>query len=166
MNLVIYMQGANLPSGKNSDMLKITRVSTVNYLKIKSMAGTENTTLLKGTSIASTWTHWRLERISPVILHWDIKTDIFKNRQEVLYYRWLSTISLRGSIPISISYLRFQLLAFTTQVFLRYDHSLFLSKTLKKNLSSPSISSDGLSASVGSSLSWSPGSRRVQSSSY
>ena len=57
MNLVIYMQVVNLLSGKNSDMLKMKRVGTVNYLKKKSKAGMESMTLLKDTSIASTWTH-------------------------------------------------------------------------------------------------------------
>ena len=56
MNLVIYMQEVNLPSGRNLDMLKMKRVGTVNYPKIKFMAGTESMTSLKGTLIVLTWT--------------------------------------------------------------------------------------------------------------
>ena len=56
MNLVIYMQVVNLLSGKNSDMLKMKRVGTVNYPKIKFMAGTESMILLKGTLTVLTWT--------------------------------------------------------------------------------------------------------------
>ena len=58
MNLVIYKpKEANLPNGKNSDMPKMKRVGTVNYLKIKFLDGTESMISLKGTSIASIWTH-------------------------------------------------------------------------------------------------------------